>query len=312
LILILNIFIVIVLLVALWISFQAFRGKISWGQARVMGIPFTLFLWIQGMFLLVLGADTFAIISYIIDLPIWIDILISILLLIIIFSIFFILLRRNTFKPGLFVPLVLVPLSVPGVGYLGKMTKTGAITLTETPIVKFVTTTRTIRETTPAFREGNDASIKTIILLSAPGQVEAKLGRPAAGETGKTLQHAIEKLHKKDPKTFPSAKLDDYTIMNAVEKVHYQSKTGRTEGTINEITDSKNIDRINGILKDYDNVVALGDKAQTAIRSSNFDGKILTSNHPSKQSLNMQYKSNKTTAGERNIDRISQWADSIK
>ncbi len=310
-ILILNIVIGIVLLAALWISFQAFRGKISWGQARVMGIPFTLFLWIQGMFLLVLGADAFAIVSYIIDLPIWIDILIFILLLLIIFGIFFKLLGRNTFKPGLFIPLVLVPLSIPGVGYLGKMTKTGAITLTETPIVKFAIT-KPIRKTTPAFRQGDNDSIKTIILLSAPGQVEAKLGRPAAGETGKTLQHVIKKLHMKDPKTFPSDKLDDYTIMNAVEQVHYKSGTGRTEGTVNEIIDSQNINRINGILKDYKSVVALGDKAQVAIKNSNFDGKVLSSNHPSKQSLNKQYLSDKTTPKDRNIDRISQWTDTIK
>lgn len=177
---------------------------------------------------------------------------------------------------------------------------------------RIIAATRTIRKVTPAFRQGDDASIKTVIMLSAPGRVEAKLGRPAAGETGRTLQHAIEKLHKTNPIIFPSARLDDYTIMNAVEKVHYQSQTGRTEGTINEITDSKNMDRINGILKDYDNVIALGDKAQIAVKNSNFNGKVLTSSHPSKQSLNTQYKSTKTTPEERNIDRISQWTDTIK
>ena len=307
----LNILIIVILLGALWISFQAFRGKISWGQARRMGIPFTLFLWIQGIFLLVVSADAFAIISYIIDLPIWIDILIFILILVTILSIFIKLLGRNTFNPKLFIPLVLIPLSIPGIGYLGKMTKTGALVLTETPIIKFFTT-RTIRKTTPAFRQGNDLKNKTVIILSAPGQVESKLGRPAAGETGKTLQHAIEKLHQKDPKTFPSSNLDDYTIMNTVETVHYQSKTGRTEGTLNEVLDTKNMNRINGILKDYDTVITLGDKAQTAIKNSNFNGKVLSSNHPSKQSLNMQYKSNKTTPEERNIDRITQWTDSIK
>lgn len=276
-----------------------------------MGVPFTIFIWIQGVFILVLAADAFAIISYIIDLPIWIDILIFMLLFLIIVGIFLKLLGRNTFKPKLFIPLILVPLIRPGVGFFGKMVKTGAITLTEAPIIKFMIT-KTVRETTPAFRQGNDASINTILMLSAPGKVEEKLGRPAAGETGKTLQHAIEILHKKDPITFPSSKLDDYTIMNAVEKVHYKSKTGRTEGTINEITDSKNIDRINEILKDYSNVVALGDKAKAAINNSKFKGNILSSSHPSKQSLNKQYKSIKTTPEERNIDRISQWTETIK
>ncbi len=310
-ILILNIFIIIVLVGALWFSIQAFRDKVSWGQARIMGIPFSIFLWIQGIFILVLGADAFALISYIINLPIWIDILIFAVLLLVIFGIFLKLLSRDTFKPVLFINLILIPLSIPGIGYIGKMTKTGAITLTETPIIKFATT-KTMRKMSPAFRQGDDTSIKTVILLSAPGQVEAKLGRPAAGETGKTLQYAIEKLHKKDPITFPSSKLDDYTIMNAVEKVHYQSKTGRTEGTMKEITDSKNMNRINGVLKDYDTVIALGDKAQIAVKNSNFNGKVLASNHPSKQSLNMQYKSIEATPEKRNIDRIIQWTDSIK
>jgi len=56
----------------------------------------------------------------------------------------------------------------------------------------------------------------------------------------------------------------------------------------------------------------LGDKAQIAVKNSNFKGKVLFSNHPSKQSLNMQYKSIKATPKERNIDRILQWADTIK
>jgi len=171
---------------------------------------------------------------------------------------------------------------------------------------------RIIRETTPFYRQGDDASIKTVILLSAPGRIEAKLGRPAAGETGKTLQYMIERLHKKDPITFPSNKLDDYTIMNAVEKVHYKSKTGRTEGLVSEVIDSKNINRINEILKEYDNVVALGDKAQIAVKNSKFEGKVLSSDHPSMQSLNRQYKSTKITPKERSIDRISQWVDTIK
>ena len=181
----------------------------------------------------------------------------------------------------------------------------------ETLIIK-LNKIKTIRETTPAFRQGNDKSIKTIIVLSAPGQKEEKLGRPAAGETGKTLQYAIEILHKENSKIFPSPKLDDYTIMNAIETVHYNLKTGRTEGTVKEIIDSKNMNRINTILQDYHTVVALGDKAQTAMKHSSFNGKTLMSNHPSKQSLNIQYKSSKATPEKRNIDRIIQWTRTIK
>lgn len=306
----LNIFIISILIGVLIMSYMAFKGRASWGQLRRLGVPVAIFIWIQIIFYLVLAADAFAIVSYIIDLPIWIDITIFLILLALIAFVVFRLLQRATFNIALFIPLVLIPLGIPGVGYVGKMVKTGAITLTETPIVKFAKE-GVSKKTTPAFRQGDDPSIKTVILLSAPGKFEAKAGRPAAGETGKTLQSVIEKLHAKDPKAFPSSRLDDYTIANADETIHYQAKTGRTEATKKEIIESNNMERINNILKDNSTVIAFGNNALHAVKNSNFNGKSLTAPHPSMQSLNRLYKSDKETPSERNMDRISQWFDDL-
>jgi len=167
------------------------------------------------------------------------------------------------------------------------------------------------RVSSPAYRQGDNLNIKTIILLSAPGEKEERVRRPAAGETGKALQTALGKLHEKDSDTFPSTKLEDYTIANAVEKILYKNKTGRTEGTDKEILDIRNIERIKSILSNSKAVIALGSKAYLAINTANYKGIVFTANHPSLQSLNSKYKSEKTTSKGRNKDRISQWADDL-
>lgn len=168
-----------------------------------------------------------------------------------------------------------------------------------------------MRQNTPAYRKGDVSGIKTIFLLSAPGKVEENAGRPAAGETGKTLEMALEILHKKDADAFPSLRLDDYTIANAVEEIHYKAKSGRTEGNEKEITDPKNMARINNILENSQTVIALGDKAHLAVKTSNYKKRLLTANHPSLVSLNSKYKSNKKLPRERRIDRICQWVDDL-
>ena len=168
-----------------------------------------------------------------------------------------------------------------------------------------------IKNTSPAFRRGDDINIKTIIVLSAPGQKEEKAGRPAAGQTGKTLQEAIEFWHNALPNEFPSKNLDDYTIVNAVEDVHYKAKTGRTEGTDTEVCDTDNMTRINAIIADAQYVVALGNKAQLAVSVSIFKRKTYSGIHPSMNALNKQYSSQKRTPNERSSDRIKQWANDI-
>lgn len=168
-----------------------------------------------------------------------------------------------------------------------------------------------MRQNTPAYRQGDFPGIKTIFLLSAPGKMEDNAGRPAAGETGKTLEIALEILHKKDAHAFPSVKLDDYTIANAVEEIHYKAKTGRTEGNEKEITVPRNMARINKILENSHTVIALGEKAQLAVKKSTYKKQLLTANHPSLVSLNSKYKSDKRLPKERRIDRTRQWVEDL-
>lgn len=165
--------------------------------------------------------------------------------------------------------------------------------------------------TSPAFRKGDNHRVKTTIVLSAPGQAEEKAGRPAAGQTGKTLKKAINELHKKDPLKFPSNRLDDYTIVNAVEEVHYKGKTGRTEARDAEISNSDNLKRVRAALADAVNVVALGDKAQLAVAECGYQGNVYKGEHPSMQALNRKYKSHNETPQERNSDRVTQWAEDM-
>ena len=165
--------------------------------------------------------------------------------------------------------------------------------------------------TTPAFREGNKKSNKTVIVLSAPGQAEKKARRPAAGQTGKTLQKAVEKLNKKCPDEFAYKMLDDYTIINASEKVEYKKKTGRTESSNNEIKSKENIKRIDSVLSKADTVMALGNKAKMAVSETKFKGNIIEGEHPSMQALNRKYKSDKTSSKERSDDRTGQWVEDL-
>ena len=165
--------------------------------------------------------------------------------------------------------------------------------------------------TTPSFRKGDKPGIKTTIILSAPGQREKNAKRPAAGQTGKTLQAAIGEWHRADPVHFPSSQLDDYTIMNSVNKVHYMELTRTTEGTEAEVREPQNLERFSRVLSDSTTVVALGRKAQLAIIESGFSGTMYTASHPSLRSLNTTYTSDKPTPSEKSRDRIGQWAADV-
>lgn len=122
---------VILLLSGLLFAIQALRGRLSWGQARVMGISAALFVWIELIFFLVVFESAFGIISFIIDLPFWLDILIAVIVFLLIGGIFLKLLKRDTFRPALFIPLVLIPLGIPGVHIVAKVAKIGCVDITQ-------------------------------------------------------------------------------------------------------------------------------------------------------------------------------------
>ena len=159
----------------------------------------------------------------------------------------------------------------------------------------------------PAFRKGDRDDITVVIVLSCPGQAEEKAGRPAAKQTGKNLQCAVEILNERFPSRFPSKRLDDYTIANSVEDIHYKELTGRTEATDAEILKEDNIERIKGILQQAHTVIALGAKAGLAVSAAGYCGALISGGHPSMTKVNTTYKSNKPTSQERHKDRICQW-----
>ncbi|NPD29679.1 hypothetical protein [Corallococcus exiguus] len=165
-------------------------------------------------------------------------------------------------------------------------------------------------EQSHAYRKGNLSYIKTIIVLAAGGWWEALAGRPAAGQTGVTLQIALQVWHALDPIRFPSLELDDYTIVNAVEDVHYKRKTGRTEGTQAEIRTERNLHRLRRILADYEYIAALGVSARTAVESAGFEASYAGC-HPSMQALNRMYTSTEETAAARRVERVAQWARDV-
>jgi uracil-DNA glycosylase len=162
----------------------------------------------------------------------------------------------------------------------------------------------------PAYQHGKD-NIKTAIILSAPGQEEKKARHPAAGQTGKTLNRVLQHLNKKNPKTFPSTDKRDYPIINAVSKVQYKSKTGRTEGTSSEIKQPKNLERISKSLVGIKNTLALGNKAQEAAKLSGFTGPVMAGSHLSLQNINRNYSASGDTPAKRNEERIKKYANDI-
>ena len=121
----------LLLLSGLLFAIQAFRGRVSWGQARVMGVSAALFIWIEVIFFLVVFESAFGIVSFIVELPFWVDLLMSLMIFLLIGGIFLKLLKRNTFKPALFLPMVLIPLGIPGVHMVAKIAKVGCVEITQ-------------------------------------------------------------------------------------------------------------------------------------------------------------------------------------
>lgn len=118
-------------LYALFLAIQIFRGKFSWGQARCMGIPMTMFTWINIIFGLVLFEGLYGVIGFIINTPLWIDILLALLIAAMTMTVYWKLLHRDTFRPEVFTVLVLIPLGIPGIHMTGKLVRIGAVEIVQ-------------------------------------------------------------------------------------------------------------------------------------------------------------------------------------
>ena len=165
-------------------------------------------------------------------------------------------------------------------------------------------------ETTPAYRRG-DAKLRTAFVLSAPGRYECRARRPAAGQTGVTLEMALELFRDVEPCAFPSRRLDDYTCLSAWDRTEYRALTGRTEATEAEVLQPDNLGRVAQHLRDMEFVVALGDRAQLVVRRVWHACTLFTGCHPSLQRLNTKYRSNANTRLARRKDRTRQWAQEV-
>ena len=163
---------------------------------------------------------------------------------------------------------------------------------------------------TPAYRRG-DADFRTAFVLSAPGRREYEMQRPAAGETGTTINKGLQTFHGAEPCMFPSLALDDYTRLNAWDRVEYIACTRRTEATDEEISHADNICRVARLLRNMDVVVAFGVKAQLVVCRAWSTGTLFTGDHPSLQRLNRIYRSDAATRAARREDRTSQWARAV-
>jgi hypothetical protein len=93
--------------------------------------------------------------------------------------------------------------------------------------------------------------------------------------------------------------------------VHYKKKTGRTEAKDRDVLSKDNVRRVAKAVKTKDTVVALGDKAGKITSKAAAGKDVLKGDHPSMQSMNRQYKSNKATPKERAEDRVNKYTDDV-
>jgi len=116
---------------ALFTAIQIFRGRPSWGQVRSMGTPLIMFTWINIIFGLVLFEGLYGIVGFIINTPLWIDIILMIIIFSFTMMVYCKLCHRDTFKPKLFATLVLIPLGIPGIHLTGKLVRIGAVEIVQ-------------------------------------------------------------------------------------------------------------------------------------------------------------------------------------
>jgi uracil-DNA glycosylase len=156
------------------------------------------------------------------------------------------------------------------------------------------------------FQRGKPAC-RTAFVLSAPGNQEKKHGQPAAGETGKTLDHLLVHLHRADARHFPFLSRRDYRIVNAIDKVLFKRATRRTEAYLSEVRRPANLARLRAELDGIDYIVALGTRAASALAELGL-APDLAGVHPSLQKLNRSYRALAATPGARRLERAQLYA----
>lgn len=157
------------------LAVKAFRHRITWGQARRMGVPFAIFVWLQAIFYFVVFDGAYGIVSIVLATPLWLDLLISAITIIAVGILFFILQRRPKFKPHLFIPLVLIPLGIPGTHLVAKLVRVGAIEVAPVGALMALKHGDTVAEVLGDYAD--DISIHIPLVRSIPKATETVIGQ---------------------------------------------------------------------------------------------------------------------------------------
>lgn len=127
-------------LIGLFFAVKIYQNKITFGQAKYMGITKDLFSWMNVIYGLILFEAAYGVVSFFLDLPLWTDISLILLILVLLMIVYRKLQSREKFKPVRFKFLFLIPLGIHGPLTMGKM-----ILPTEAPIKEFIQ--RFVKET---------------------------------------------------------------------------------------------------------------------------------------------------------------------
>lgn len=113
----------------------------------------------------------------------------------------------------------------------------------------------------PHFSKGTETDVAFV--LSCPGKNEESAGHPAAGNTGRNLERLLVQL---GPRLGVSNLTRSHiTITNAWAGIEYQSATGRSEASNDEVSQVANIGRLADELRHVTKLIVFcGDKARLA------------------------------------------------
>ena len=164
-------------------------------------------------------------------------------------------------------------------------------------------------------------------VFSCPGKKEQEECRPAAGETGRNMEAALEVMSNYDYDSVEYLECDDWTreniwITNAWPCVEYEGEggTGRSEAEISEVLEAGNVSRLAGELEIITGViVCCGERAQAAALCLNNQGRlsqevrVVSMRHLGARALHGWIRSFKLPGiqcgKDRDRERVRRWAE---
>lgn len=162
------------------------------------------------------------------------------------------------------------------------------------------------------FRIG-DANPRVLLVGACPGRDEEENGRPFAGQAGQNLAIMLQRLHALRPDIFPSARLDDYSLINAHLLPRYRGRDGydgRTQPLKREVLAHENRVRFAAQVQhlEPETVVYLGKAAEFArgiVEGVVEQIQAYRAGHPSTQAWNTR----PNYVGMQPEEKLQRWAD---